>query len=232
MKKGRFRPSGNRGRKYLAMSIRFYKFKFLFERSAWLVLCLVLLAVVSAQAQNPQPQTLPQPQPPSQPPVTTATPPPPQNTTPTEQQRNNPQPSTSPQTPIQTPGQNVGDSRTAPSTELPTEPPPIAPNFEAPLRPLPSAERVGVDVMNQLPLTLDEAIKLALQNNNDIDSSKIDVQIAEFNLRAARGVYDPQLAGESYYERRTTPTASTIGGAVRAARLRRAISRQISARPV
>ncbi|HEX8737052.1 MAG TPA: TolC family protein [Pyrinomonadaceae bacterium] len=191
------------------MFIRFHKFKFLFKSPALVILWLALAA--TAFGQNPQPQTLPQP--PSRPPVSTATPPPPQGTTPEQQRQNQPQPSTSPQTPIQTPGQNVGDSRVAPTTDLPTEPPPIAPNFEAPLRPLPSAERVGVDVMNQLPLTLDEAIRLALQNNNDIDSSKIDVQIAEFNLRAARGVYDPQLAGESYYERRTTPTASTIGGA-------------------
>jgi HAE1 family hydrophobic/amphiphilic exporter-1 len=196
------------------MSIRFHKFRFLFKSSALVILWLALMAVVSlVKAQNTQPQTLPQPQSPSRPPVTTATPPPPPNTTPEQQRNNQPQPSTSPQTPIQTPGQNVGDSNTTPPTDLPTEPPPVAPNFEAPMRPLPSAERVGVDVMNQLPLTLDEAIRLALQNNNDVDSSRIDVQIAEFNLRAARGVYDPLLAGESYYERRTTPTASTIGGA-------------------
>lgn len=195
------------------MSISFHKFKFLFKSTALVILWLALLAVASVKAQNPQPQTLPQPQSPSQPPVTTATPPPPQNTSPEQQRNNQPQPSASPQTPIQTPGQNVGDSNTTAPTDLPTEPPPVAPNFEAPIRPLPSAERVGVDVMNQLPLTLDEAIRLALQNNNDVDSSRIDVQIAEFNLRAARGVYDPLLAGESYYERRTTPTASTIGGA-------------------
>ena len=195
------------------MSIGFQKFRFLFKSPALAILWLAFTAA-AVFAQNPQPQTLPQPQQPSQPPVSTATPPPPQNTTTQQQQQNNqPQPSTSPQTPIQTPGQNVGDSRLTPTTDLPTEPPPVAPNFEAPMRPLPSAERVGVDVMNQLPLTLDEAIRLALQNNNDVDSSRIDVQIAEFNLRAARGVYDPRLAGESYYERRTTPTASTIGGA-------------------
>jgi HAE1 family hydrophobic/amphiphilic exporter-1 len=192
------------------MCIRFHKFKFLFKSTALIILWLALTAFVYGQ--NPQPQTLPQPQQPSRPPVSTATPPP-QSTTPEQQRNNQPQPSTSPQTPIQTPGQNVGDSNIAPPTDLPTEPPPVAPNFEAPIRPLPSAERVGVDVMNQMPITLDEAIRLALQNNNDIDSSKIDVQIAEFNLRAARGVYDPLLAGESYYERRTTPTASTIGGA-------------------
>ncbi|MCA1625556.1 MAG: TolC family protein [Acidobacteria bacterium] len=118
---------------------------------------------------------------------------------------------TVPNAPIQTPNQSVGTSGVAPA-QLPDDPPPIAPNFEAPLRPLPSVERVGVNVADQLPLSLQDAITLALQNNNDIDSSRIDVQIAEFNLRGARGVYDPVIATESYYERRTTPVASTIGG--------------------
>src|SRR6185503_6341009 len=74
--------------------------------------------------------------------------------------------------------------------------------------------RVGVDVADQLPLTLEEAIEMALKNNNDIEVSRIDVQIAEFNLRAARGVYDPLLSSQSFYESATTPVASTIGGAV------------------
>jgi outer membrane protein len=97
---------------------------------------------------------------------------------------------------------------------LPPEPPPIAPNFQAPARPLPSSERVGVDLANQLTLTLEEAIELALKNNNDIDTSRNDVQIAEFNFRGARGIYDPAIVSESYYESATTPTASLIGGAV------------------
>lgn len=100
-----------------------------------------------------------------------------------------------------------------PDTQLPAEPPPIAPNFEAPVRPLPSSERVGVDLTNQMSLSLEEAIELALRNNNDIDTSRNDVQIAEFNFRGARGIYDPIIGAEGYYESRTTPTASTIGGA-------------------
>ncbi|MFN2411840.1 MAG: TolC family protein [Pyrinomonadaceae bacterium] len=121
---------------------------------------------------------------------------------------------TSPNTVIPpTPGQNVGTSGLAPA-ELPTEPPPVAPNFEAPIRPLPSAERVGVDHARQKPLSLDEAITMALQNNNNIDMSRNDVRISEFNLRGARGVYDPLIVSENYYERATTPTASAIGGAV------------------
>jgi HAE1 family hydrophobic/amphiphilic exporter-1 len=113
----------------------------------------------------------------------------------------------------QTPGQNVGTSGGIAPAELPTDPPPVAPNFEAPERPLPSAERVGVDVSNQQPLTLNEAIALALSNNNDIDGSRINVEIAEYGLKAARGVYDPVISSESYYEDRVTPTSSTLGGA-------------------
>jgi HAE1 family hydrophobic/amphiphilic exporter-1 len=112
----------------------------------------------------------------------------------------------------QTPGQNVGTSGGIAPAELPSDPPPVAPNFEAASRPLPSAERVGVDVSEQLPLSLNEAIALALQNNNDIDGSRINVEIAEFNLNAARGVYDPLFSSENYYESRTTPTSSTISG--------------------
>lgn len=101
--------------------------------------------------------------------------------------------------------------------KLPDEVPPIAPNFQAPVRPLPTAERIGVDVTNQLPISLSDAVRLALENNNDIESSKKNVEIAEFNLKAADGVYDPNIFSESFYERRTTPTASVIGGAVNGA---------------
>jgi HAE1 family hydrophobic/amphiphilic exporter-1 len=111
-----------------------------------------------------------------------------------------------------TPGQNVGTSGVAPA-DLPLPPPPISPDFRAPQRPLPSAERVGVDVADQVSLTLSDAIRMALKNSNDIDESRIDVQIAEYNLTAARGVYDPVISSENFYERATTPTSSTLGGA-------------------
>lgn len=113
----------------------------------------------------------------------------------------------------QTPGQNVGTSGGAAPAVLPNDPPPVAPNFEAPARPLPSAERVGVNLSNQLSLTLEEAVEMALRNNNNVDISRNNVQVAEFNFRGARGVYDPVLSSESYYERATTPVASVIGGA-------------------
>lgn len=101
-----------------------------------------------------------------------------------------------------------------PPAPLPDAPPPVAPNFQAPLRPLPSSDRVGVDPANQLSLSLEQVIEMALKNNNDIDASRNNVQIAEFNLRGARGIYDPLIEGESYYDSTSTPTASVIGGAV------------------
>ena len=156
------------------------------SKKAVFILFSIFLTAFTASAQNP--------------PANQPTPPPVQNP-----------PVSQPADP-QTPTQNVGTSGIAPAV-LPDDPPPVAPDFQAPVRPLPSAERVGVDMMNQLSLTLEEAIELALQNNNDIDASRDDVRIAEFNLRGARGVYDPVIASENYYESATTPVASVIGGA-------------------
>lgn len=106
--------------------------------------------------------------------------------------------------------------RTTPA-DLPDEPPPVAPDFKAPPRPLPATDRIGVDVGNQVPLTLENAIRLALENNNSIAISRNDVEIAEFNLKRAEGVFDPEIFSEGFYERATIPTASAIGGAVNGA---------------
>ena len=75
-----------------------------------------------------------------------------------------------------------------------------------------TTERVGVDTAAALPLSLNEAIRLALENNNDIRTSRIDVEKAEHNLTARRGAYDPQLFSETYFERSSTPVASFLAG--------------------
>ncbi len=106
---------------------------------------------------------------------------------------------------------------------LPDDPPPVAPDFSAPSRPLPGPDRVGVDVTRQMPLSLEGAIRMALENNNDIDAARNTVEIAEFNLRGARGIYDPLIFSESYFESNTIPTASLIGGAVNGAVTQRRI---------
>jgi HAE1 family hydrophobic/amphiphilic exporter-1 len=112
---------------------------------------------------------------------------------------------------------SVGNPNGITPAVLPDDPPPVAPNFQAPIRPLPSADRIGVDNTNQLTMTLEKAVEMALQNSNDIDATRNDVRIAEFNLLAAQGVYDPVIGSQSFYESSTTPTASTIGGATNGA---------------
>jgi len=105
-------------------------------------------------------------------------------------------------------------------TPTPTPPDdsmPVAPQVDTPVRPMPDASRIGVQTGDQLSLTLEDAIEMALKNNNDIDASRNDVKIAGYGVTGAKGVYDPLINSESYYESRTTPTASTIGGAVNGA---------------
>jgi outer membrane protein TolC len=91
--------------------------------------------------------------------------------------------------------------------------PDIAPDFRAnPLGALPELGRVGVDMANQRPLSMREAIEMALANNKDIEVARENVQAAEFDLRGARGAYDPRLSSLSYYERTKTPVSSSLSG--------------------
>ncbi len=116
-------------------------------------------------------------------------------------------------TPTFTPSKKVDTSPVVPKADLPDESVPIQPNFEAPSRPLPSAERVGVDLSNNLSLTIEEAIEMALKNNNDIEATRTQVEIAEYNLENFKTVFQPKYTVDSFYESATTPVASIIGGA-------------------
>lgn len=86
--------------------------------------------------------------------------------------------------------------------------PAIAPNYQKNDTSLPDLGRVGVDMTDQKILTLREAITLALENNKDIEVTRKNVRIAEFDLQAARGVYEPRFSGQTFYERATTPNIS------------------------
>jgi HAE1 family hydrophobic/amphiphilic exporter-1 len=124
----------------------------------------------------------------------------------------------------QTPGQTVAPAQTprtpgresvpspAPLTETLPSVPSIAPDYRAPDRPLPEIGRVGVDMTNQRPLSLREALEMALLNNKDMEVSRHNVRAAEFDLLGARGAYDPRFSSLSYYERTETPSASFLSG--------------------
>ncbi|MDQ3041639.1 MAG: TolC family protein [Acidobacteriota bacterium] len=75
-----------------------------------------------------------------------------------------------------------------------------------------SLERVGVSSAEPFALTVEEAIRLALDNNNEIRVAETDVRIAEYDLKAARSAFDPVFESENYYERSVMPTASVLEG--------------------
>ena len=86
--------------------------------------------------------------------------------------------------------------------------PAVAPNYKNDDTSLPELGRVGVDMMRQLPLSLNESIAKALENNKDIEVSRQNVRLAEFDLQSANGFYDPRFTGQTYYERATVPNVS------------------------
>lgn len=90
--------------------------------------------------------------------------------------------------------------------------PAIAPEFHPAQKPLPELGRVGVDMDRQKPLTIREALALALENNKDIEVARQNVKIAEFDLTAARGIYDPRINSATYYERTKNPVSSFLSG--------------------
>jgi outer membrane protein len=90
--------------------------------------------------------------------------------------------------------------------------PAVAPDFRAPQKPLPALDRVGVDMNQQRPLSLREALSMALENNKDIEVARENVRIAEFDLLGAKGVYDPRLSTTAFYERAKNPISSFLSG--------------------
>src|SRR5690349_9372270 len=91
-------------------------------------------------------------------------------------------------TPLATPVATPSTVTLAPGTlpeNLPAVPA-VAPTFESKIGSLPELGRVGVDMTDQRPMTLSEAIETALANNKDIDITRKNIRIAEFDLAAAR----------------------------------------------
>lgn len=72
--------------------------------------------------------------------------------------------------------------------------------------------RAGIDTTKVTKLSLQDAMKMALENNRDIQIERIKVELNDFNVRAARGVYDPVFGSHLTYGRTTTPVASALAG--------------------
>jgi outer membrane protein len=166
----------------------------------------------SEQRSTAPPETRPNTQNPTAPPGSQQPPPqaPPGSTAPSQTPG---QPNTKPTvqpTPI------VGATPPATEPTTPTQEP-VEPNFPTteprPLPPMPNLTRLGIVSSNVVTLSMNEAIRLALLNNNDIEVSRDDVRYAETLLRSLEGVYDPLFLYSPSFDRRISPQQSSLGGA-------------------
>lgn len=78
------------------------------------------------------------------------------------------------------------------------------PSFSFSNKNAPTLSRTGVQNSQTMPLTLGEAIRKALENNNDIEIAKNDVRIAESTLRSLLGFYDPVFTVSPNLDRNST----------------------------
>ena len=187
--------------------------------------CILFSGTSAALAQVPQstPRPTPAPgdpsRPPGQPNIPGTTTPSQNPAAPPGRQETNPAapPGSIPtQTPVARPGQTPAPTPTTgdPAPTTPQEPlrEPVIPPFQPrPLPPVPSLNRLGIG-SEVLQLSLNDAIKRALENNNDIEVARDDVRIAETQLRALEGVFDPSFQITPTYDKRIAPQQSSLGG--------------------
>jgi HAE1 family hydrophobic/amphiphilic exporter-1 len=108
-----------------------------------------------------------------------------------------------PAAPTSTPAATTGDQE-------PREP--VIPPFQAqPMPPLPDMSRLGV-TGTAIPLSLNDAIKRALENNNDIEMARDDVRIAETQLRSLEGIFDPIFSITPQIDKRVIPVQNIFAG--------------------
>jgi outer membrane protein len=100
----------------------------------------------------------------------------------------------------------AGQAPVAQTKTVPQTPAPVVP-IEASL-----PARVGVSSA-PLSITLADAIRMTLEQNNDVSIARLDVDVARQNVRSAQGVYDPRVTPNFGYERRVSANTSAIGGA-------------------
>ncbi len=86
----------------------------------------------------------------------------------------------------------------------------ITSNIEPRSTDRPNLARVGVQTAEPVPLTLNDAIRKALENNNGIEITRDDVRIQETQIRSILGAYDPVFTVTPNYTRNSiTGSAAT-----------------------
>jgi len=98
--------------------------------------------------------------------------------------------------------------RPLPDKDLRDEP--LLKSGSLPVPPAPDLTRVGVEG-GELSLTVDQAIRRALENNNDIEVSRDNVRLAETTLQSLEGVYDPLITFSPQFSLVRTPRVNSAG---------------------
>ncbi len=75
-----------------------------------------------------------------------------------------------------------------------------------------SMERGLVPEGTPLPLSLEDAFRLALRNNLDLRSERLTPEIAETEIKKAKGVFDPFVFSDFSYDYSSEPLSSQLQG--------------------
>jgi outer membrane protein TolC len=123
-----------------------------------------------------------------------------------------------PEEPIATPEQaSPAPEMAEPAPEEASPPPEIAePAPEeptpAPAKSHPALANSGPLLHGTLELTLQDAVRMGLENNLDVQVERYAPMIASLDVTAAWGAYDPELFAEGYYKDSRTPNAFALSG--------------------
>ncbi len=80
-----------------------------------------------------------------------------------------------------------------------------------PQEPLEVPQRIGL--LGETTISLAEVVQRTLANDRDIAISQIAREEAVYNIRGAKGYYDPRLGMNAYRVKNVSPVSSLIGGA-------------------
>lgn len=109
------------------------------------------------------------------------------------------------------PEENPVPEESSPAPEA-AEPPAIEETPPAAEERHPTPLTSGPLLHGTLELSLQDAIRMGLENNLDVQVERYAPMIADLDLSAAWGAYDPVLFAEGYYKDTRTPSASTLAG--------------------
>jgi outer membrane protein len=110
--------------------------------------------------------------------------------------------------PVEEPAQPADEPVAQPAPEAePTEEPPAPPA---------RAEAPAPLLHGTLELSLQDAIKMGLENNLDVQIERYSPMIADLDVTAAWGAYDPEFFSEAKYTDYKTPNSFAISGVTKA----------------